>query len=179
MHVNLHLTHACNLRCTYCYTGAKAERHMSWEVARRAVDFALARSTGAAQITFFGGEPLLCMDLMRRVVQRARRGARKKGSHVQFELSTNGTLVDSAFRDFVREEQIFVSLSIDGARRAHDAHRVFPDRSGSHQLVSAALRSLLAASPLTMTMSVVTPETVSSLASRSAPSLKPAPGSSS
>ena len=37
----LMVNHACNLRCTYCYTGAKFGRAMSRTVAMRAVDRAV------------------------------------------------------------------------------------------------------------------------------------------
>ena len=59
MLTNLHLTHACNIRCDYCYTGEKFGRHMSLDTARQAVDFAIKSSAGSVQFNFFGGEPLL------------------------------------------------------------------------------------------------------------------------
>lgn len=43
MNVTLCLTHDCNLACRHRYAGRKSRRTMSWEVARRGVDLALAR----------------------------------------------------------------------------------------------------------------------------------------
>ena len=73
MDVTLCLTHACNLRCDYCYAGPKSARRMSWDTARNAIDFTLARTLEQAerlkcqpvcQLGFFGGEPLLEWDLL-------------------------------------------------------------------------------------------------------------------
>ena len=38
----LTVTHACNLRCGYCYAGAKSSRTMDPSVGRRAIDRAVA-----------------------------------------------------------------------------------------------------------------------------------------
>lgn len=58
-----HLTHQCNLRCTYCYTGTKVHRPMSREVAQRSLQFVLdeASKTEAKylDITFLVENPLL------------------------------------------------------------------------------------------------------------------------
>ncbi|MFN4179819.1 MAG: hypothetical protein ACK4I8_05865 [Armatimonadota bacterium] len=43
--MELFLTEACNLRCDYCFVATKrAYKHMSWEVAKRAVDFLMKES---------------------------------------------------------------------------------------------------------------------------------------
>ena len=60
MHVTLHLTNACNLRCRYCYVH-HGKQFMDREVARAAVDFA-ASAGSRCGVVFFGGEPLLCKD---------------------------------------------------------------------------------------------------------------------
>jgi sulfatase maturation enzyme AslB (radical SAM superfamily) len=38
----LMVTHGCNLRCDYCYQGAKPERRMAEAVGRKAIDRAVA-----------------------------------------------------------------------------------------------------------------------------------------
>jgi sulfatase maturation enzyme AslB (radical SAM superfamily) len=60
-HLVLMVTHQCNLRCDYCYTGRKSARSMSRRVGRVAIDRAnhsLAPG-GTLELGFFGGEPLL------------------------------------------------------------------------------------------------------------------------
>ena len=59
----LHISHDCNLACEYCFAGGgdyHGERgHMSFETARAAVDFLIARSGGISNLwmDFFGGSP--------------------------------------------------------------------------------------------------------------------------
>jgi pyruvate-formate lyase-activating enzyme len=41
MHLTLHLTARCNLRCRYCYAAPHQGGDMTWDVARSAVDLAV------------------------------------------------------------------------------------------------------------------------------------------
>ncbi len=70
------LTDQCNLGCSYCdVLGRPEERRcgerMSWAVAERAMENLLARLQAEpeleAQVTFFGGEPLLAWPLLERL----------------------------------------------------------------------------------------------------------------
>ncbi len=90
-----HLTHQCNLRCTYCYTGEKLNIPMSKATADKGIDFvfAEARKNGIEKllIMFFGGEPLIEKDLLLHIADRF---IREKGDiEVNFQMSTNGTLL--------------------------------------------------------------------------------------
>jgi uncharacterized protein len=160
MLTNLHLTHACNIRCDYCYTGEKFGRHMSLDTARQAVDFAIKSSAGSVQFNFFGGEPLLQLPLMEATADYAQIRAKEAGLYLQFELTTNGTLIDQRACEFIQKNRVAVSLSIDGNSDAHDAHRVCANGNGSFDRVLEGLRALKEVAPLLMTLSVVSPDTV-------------------
>ena len=58
-----HLTHDCNMRCTYCYTGEKFRKEMSYDTASKAVDYCLkeaaSRKADLMEVVFFGGEPMI------------------------------------------------------------------------------------------------------------------------
>ncbi|MCL6451787.1 MAG: radical SAM protein [Acetobacteraceae bacterium] len=62
LNLSVFLTHACNLRCSYCRV-RKSGENMAPETARLAVDFALSRAALRGDTTlhlkFLGGEPLL------------------------------------------------------------------------------------------------------------------------
>ena len=59
MHLTLHLTTACNMRCSYCYAPPHDGAPMSEEIGRKAMQLASRLSSGAScGIVFFGGEPL-------------------------------------------------------------------------------------------------------------------------
>jgi len=62
--LTLVVNHACNLRCTYCFTGDKVRRPMRLATGRKAIDRALQSLLpgGTLHLGFFGGEPLIEAD---------------------------------------------------------------------------------------------------------------------
>lgn len=147
----LHVTDACNLGCRYCYYGddghaASARAKMSPEVAARAVDFLMENSGDSKEviIVFFGGEPLLNLDLIRFIVTYARKKVTGTELRVDFAITTNGTLLNDAAIDFLRENQIGVTVSIDGFEKAHDRFRRFPNGAPSYGVILPGLKKLLA-----------------------------------
>jgi sulfatase maturation enzyme AslB (radical SAM superfamily) len=53
-HLVLMVTHACNLRCHYCYTGRKMSRSMDLRIGRAAIDRAIRslRPGGTLELGF-------------------------------------------------------------------------------------------------------------------------------
>ena len=146
----LFLTQSCNLRCVYCYgdggsygTGGD----MSQSTAFQAVDWLIAQSGRMKQIHvgFFGGEPFLRFPLMRAVVAYARRRAQAAGKEVDFNATTNGTLLNDEKVAFIDENKMAVMLSFDGPREIQDAQRPFADGKGSYDAIVPGIRKLLAA----------------------------------
>jgi len=145
LQVVLFLDHACNLRCCYCYNGDKFSRPMPLDVARRGVDMALDGSPDRrALLTFFGGEPLLHLPLMRRIAAYARGEADRRQRRLRMVVVTNGTLLDDEAADFLVDNDIYVGVSIDGCRDAHDTARVFADGGPTHDIVTRNVRAYLA-----------------------------------
>ncbi len=144
--VALHLTGQCNLSCDYCYHGSDRRETppMSERTAVRAVDLLFEESVGECDISvvFFGGEPLLCPDLIGRVVEYAKAAANGRRQRVSFHVTTNGTLLESELASRLTEMGVRILVSIDGTQADHDRHRVFPDGRGSYGALAARLKSL-------------------------------------
>ncbi len=149
MDLTLCLTHACNLRCAYCYAGPKTGRRMAWDTAKRAIEFGLgqtlqqARLSGAepsGQLGFFGGEPLLEWPLLQRAADYAVAEAERLGVALKKTVTTNMTLLDADKADWLKARGFYVGLSLDGNAAMHDALRRFPDGRGSHAACAPALR---------------------------------------
>lgn len=121
MHLTLHLTDACNLRCKYCYVRQDTHR-MTLDTAKAAVNMA-ADDPGHHGIIFFGGEPLLRRQLIYDTVQYAESLGLPGKFH--YKITTNGTLLDDEFLAFSKRYQVFIALSHDGT--AQDVCRVYPD----------------------------------------------------
>jgi uncharacterized protein len=158
--VTLVLTHDCNLGCGYCYAGAKFQKRMPPEVADKAVDLAFSDGASEAQISFFGGEPLLCFDQLVASARRARTIAAEKGVALKLSVTTNGTLLDDARARLLDELGVYVGLSIDGIREAHDAGRPKMGGGSSFDEVERGLSVLLRRGTPFETISVVTPSNV-------------------
>ena len=125
--VALHLTQNCNLRCNYCYSGDKKNQSMSLETARKSMDFIGKNSRGRCIINFFGGEPLLKFDLIKKIVSD-----NLDNGDLEFRLSTNGTLLDKVKLEFIKNHNITFALSIDGNEKQHNFNRRYNDNSGSY-----------------------------------------------
>ena len=147
----LHVAHACNLNCSYCfasqgrYHGERAL--MSYEVGKQALDFLVAHSGGRRnlEVDFFGGEPLLNFDVVKRLVAYARSIEKEKGKNFRFTLTTNGMNIDDDVIDFCRRECSNVVLSLDGRKEIHDRFRVDYEGKGSFDRIVPKFQRLVAA----------------------------------
>jgi len=130
----IELTQACNLRCKYCsfseyyplnrgYTG----RTIDFATARKAIDYFLDRvsDTEEPSIGFYGGEPLLRFELLRRCVDYALEV--RKGAPSRFSLTTNGTLITPEMVEYFASRSVNLLVSVDGPPQCHDQNRLFAD----------------------------------------------------
>ena len=147
----LHVSHACNLTCAYCFAGQgkfHGERAlMSYEVGKQALDFLVANSGTRRnlEVDFFGGEPLLNWDVVKRLVAYARSIEKEHGKNFRFTLTTNGMLIDDDVIDFANREMSNVVLSLDGRKEIHDRYRVDAAGRGSWDVIVPKFQKLVAA----------------------------------
>ncbi len=160
LHYTLHLTNNCNLSCNYCYVNKKDISTMSIGVAKKVVE-AGASENGSTNIAFFGGEPLLCKDTIYQAVEYARWKERQSNCRFHFKVVTNGLLLDEEFIEFSRREHIFIVLSHDGIKEAHDKNRVDINGKGTFDCLSEKISLLLSSHPYAPVMMVVNPDTAS------------------
>ncbi len=134
----LHICHDCNLKCKYCFasegTYNTARDYMSREVARGAIDFLIANSGNrkSLEVDFFGGEPLLNLDVVKDCVEYARSKAKDAGKEFSFTMTTNCLLLDDETCEYLDKEMDNVVLSIDGRREVHDKTRITSCGGGSY-----------------------------------------------
>jgi len=163
MHLTLHLTRACNLRCDYCYAPPQDGAPMSFAIGRQALELGSRLNSGSCGIVFFGGEPLLCKGLIRDLVACGHELERYRAGRFHFKVTTNGMLLDEEFLEFALREEVFVALSFDGTQAAHDAHRRTAGGAGTFETLLPRLRLLLSARPYSSVMIVVNPDTAAHL----------------
>ncbi|NLX83141.1 MAG: thioether cross-link-forming SCIFF peptide maturase [Clostridiales bacterium] len=137
----LHVAHACNLACSYCFAGQGEYQGeaalMSAETGRKALDFLIAHSGKRKhlEVDFFGGEPLLNWETVKAVVAYGRELEKKHNKVFRFTLTTNGVLLDDEMMDFCNQEMQNVVLSLDGRQQVHDHFRVDRSGKGSYELI--------------------------------------------
>jgi uncharacterized protein len=145
--------------------GKSATKNMTSDTAFKIVDFALAQSNNGhpVQINFFGGEPLLCLDLMREVADYTLQCAVQKQLDVSLGVTTNGTLLDDDAMAFLIDYGVDLCISLDGPANIHDHQRVYPDGSGTFKDVMGNLNKALVHLPSLQVNTVFGPSTLSSL----------------
>src|SRR5262245_44868633 len=144
----LNVTNQCNLSCTYCYEysedkivdtkNGKKPKFMSEDTARQSVEFLLKESgdNKVAHVTFFGGETLLNFPVLVKTVAYARQRAAELGKSVDFSLTTNATLLKPDIIQFLVDNDIGVTISIDGPPEVQDKFRVFQNGTGSYDVIA-------------------------------------------
>lgn len=158
----LMLTHDCNLRCRYCYSGSKYPGSMDIAVARKAIDRAIASTaaSGTLEIAFFGGEPLLEVDLIEEIIKYARNAAIKQNIKLAFSLTTNGTLLNSHQKHLIENYPVTVSVSCDGIEEVHDMNRYDIEGKGSSEEVYRTIRYLISLKKEFTVVAVISPDNV-------------------
>lgn len=137
----LHIAHDCNLACRYCFA-EEGEYHgrralMSYEVGKKALDFLIANSGNREhlEVDFFGGEPLMNWDVVKRLVEYGRSQEKEHNKKFRFTLTTNGVLLNDEIMEFCNKEMSNVVLSLDGRKEVNDCMRPFRGGKGSYDLI--------------------------------------------
>ncbi|ONI45313.1 hypothetical protein AN641_00565 [Candidatus Epulonipiscioides gigas] len=135
--ITLILVQACNLACGYCYAqeGEYADKGiMSKEVALNAIDYLLENSGDRQDlyITFFGGEPLLCFELIKEIVAYCKSKEKTSGKNFKYNMTTNGTLLTNEISQFIIKNKISTMISIDGDIEQHDSKRYYKNGNGCY-----------------------------------------------
>lgn len=125
----INIAHDCNLRCQYCFAGqggyGQWRMLMSFDVARRAVDFLIAHSGPRehCELDFFGGEPLMNWHVVQQTIDYVHKQEKKHGKKIKMSLTTNGLLLDKEKVKYLTDNHISLILSLDGRKEMHDRMR--------------------------------------------------------
>ena len=137
----LHVAHTCNLNCSYCFA-SQGKYHgdralMSFEVGKRAFDFLIENSGTRRnlEVDFFGGEPALNFDVIKKLVEYARSIEGKYNKNFRFTYTTNGMILTDEMIEFINREMHNVVLSLDGRKEVNDRFRVDYKGEGSYDTI--------------------------------------------
>ncbi len=129
MHYHIILTEKCNLRCKYCYEKSldefdnKLEKKFEFDFSEPSelkVDLVrlkrFLRKDPKAVLVFYGGEPLMKIDLIKRIIDSL------EGTGVKFRMQTNGMLLDKLPTKYLNKIGKIL-VSIDGGCKVNDKYR--------------------------------------------------------
>lgn len=129
------LTDKCNLDCKYCGYSEFYNNHdkrngqkLSFGVAKRMIDYVFKKwnsplnssKEGVGFISFYGGEPLLCVPLMKEIIEYIK--SKKVNREIVYSMTTNGVLLNK-YMDFLVENKIKLTISLDGNKK-NNSYRV-------------------------------------------------------
>lgn len=134
MELTLMPTEACNFRCTYCYEDFALGR-MPATVVRGVKNLMTARAPGldSLSVAWFGGEPLLALEVVLDVQEHAQALARANpGLRVHANMTTNAWRLDSdVFGRLLAAGVDEYQISFDGPEGLHDRKRKRLDGKGT------------------------------------------------
>ncbi|WP_293738809.1 radical SAM peptide maturase [uncultured Parabacteroides sp.] len=157
--LTLEITDACNLKCKYCGYGEFYEDHdernnqyMTPASVKVLLDYlvdlwnsSLNESQGTViYISFYGGEPLMNMDLIRYVVSYFEQ-VELKHNRVIYSMTTNAVLLKK-YIDYLVDKKIELLISLDGDK-INNAHRVYQNGQESFDLVDQNIKYVLSRYP--------------------------------
>lgn len=161
MNFTLHVTADCNLNCRYCYEKHSPD-YMNERTALAACDLMFSYGHKQNGFSFFGGEPLLCRELIEKVIAYCDELNQSRAGKLSYRMTTNGLLLDEAFLALANSSRIEIALSHDGLLQ--DIQRVRKDGSGTMAALEFKTDLLLSYQPGAIAMMTVLPENVTMLA---------------
>jgi len=137
----------CNLACRYCFEGnRKGKHHMSGGTAKALIEFAAKNCIERGKelsVYFYGGEPLLSLDLIREISRKLKQAAESKGAGFSSALITNGTLFTGKVAEELAELGLkSAKITLDGPRENHDYWRPFVSGKGSFDAIINNLKDV-------------------------------------
>lgn len=139
----------CNLKCPYCYEHFKPTGKMTKEVCDAVVRFINDNpQTNSYSVTWYGGEPLLCIEEIEYILEQLKESGQKKMTG--HGIVTNGVLLkDKAITLFKRFPLNSVQITLDGVKEHHDRTRIRHDSCGTFDEIIANLTTFVRECPQT------------------------------
>lgn len=128
-------TLGCNARCVYCYEEGRKPVRMTPEIVEQTIRYLLkTRSKEEITISWFGGEPLLCPDIIDHICDRLR----EENVSFQSIMVTNGSLITPGIIEkmLARWNLKRLQISLDGAEQDYIARkRYYADSDQYHTVL--------------------------------------------
>ncbi len=147
LHIIVVLNLDCNFACPYCFEeGVKGSLYMSAMTAARL--FAFIKDQWRAdketlRVDFYGGEPLLSLELIESISQPVKSFIAGKGGKYFSTLVTNGSLLTRQVAEkLVPLGLTNVKVTLDGPAEVHNRSRPFKSGAGSFDAIVRNIKAV-------------------------------------
>lgn len=165
-----HINNGCNLGCDYCFVNkdkAKMTREIMIQSLDRIYNTAALHDLNAVTIKFAGGEPTLSVDDMFWCYDYLTEKFEGKEIKLHFAILTNGTILNDKLLEFLKRDNVGLSISLDGfGEESHDIHRYFVNsktKKGSWKFIIKNIEKLIENGVNPFIMATVSEETADTL----------------
>ena len=137
-------TEQCNYRCKYCYESFKKGK-MPQDIQESVIKYVrknIGRYSGL-RVSWFGGEPLLAMDVIEHISINLMDICRKARRKYISDITTNGYLLSlENFKKLLSLNVIEYQITIDGTKEIHDTKKPLINGDGTFDVVTNNLRDI-------------------------------------
>lgn len=148
--LNLMISEACNFGCAHCLHKCSVQtdkthgikKIMDWQLAKQVIDkYALILSRAGSHnlnVHFGSAEPLLNWPVLKKAVQYIR----DLDSEAHLAVNTNLSLLTFGMAEFFRDNQVYISTSLDGPAPGNNAIRIFANGQGTFDVIVSKFQML-------------------------------------
>lgn len=148
--LTISLCNNCNFACTYCYEIDAGCLHnnkvaMTERTEKQIIQYIrnIMNEYEEIVICWFGGEPLLCFDTIKRLTNEINLLAEEKKCKVTYEMVSNGYLLDREVAEFFSNQNFSnVQITLDGDEHVHDCYRILKNGQGTFSRILKNIESV-------------------------------------
>jgi len=143
----------CNLKCKYCYVEGSAEpefKNISMEnktfdelmnYLSDLISYQKKKNPNKNKITFiyYGSEPLMSKSLFIQSLNIIQEICDENKITADFQITTNGTLLDEEIVKTIKKFKVSVSISLDGKKEVNDSMRITQENNGTYDKIISAI----------------------------------------
>jgi uncharacterized protein len=137
----LHLTNQCNFRCTYCFVEKNTKRMNETLIEKILLRLQIAQNKykfEKIKLVLAGGEPLFEMELIKKIIEKVRL-LDKNNQIFEIGIITNGSLLTEQIAEYCRNNNIKISISLDGIGKINDSTRKLANGSGTFRHIKKGI----------------------------------------
>ena len=152
LHLTVLTTLQCNFACDYCLQGDHGEwnksvNKMSLATAHKVGDWLTERldtvKPKKLALTFFGGEPLLNLEVLYFIAERAWEATQDRGTEMEIHVITNGLLLTPEVAERLKPLGLgSFKVTLDGDRESHDRMRPLRGGQGTFDKIIENIRQV-------------------------------------